>query len=364
MAEYTVKDIASAIGAVAVGNVDLTLTGVAEPQDASSQDLALAMSEKFATALSDGAAKVAMLWPDADWQALGLEAAILPDRGRYAMAGVSRVFDPGQGYAPGIHPSAVVDESAVIGADVTIGALAVIEAGAVIGAGSTIGPQCYIGKDAKLGANAFLRDHVSIGARVKIGDNFLCHAGARIGGDGFSFVTPEKNSVEKARETMGQADSQSAQVWVKIHSLGSVDIGDDVEVGANTTIDRGTIRDTKIGRGTKIDNLVQIGHNVEVGTDCLLCGMVGVAGSSQIGNNVVLGGQTGVGDNLTIGDAVITGAGTMVLANVPKGRFMLGYPAMKLESQVEAYKGLRRLPRLFADVAALKKSILNPSDKD
>ena len=364
MTSYSVKDIAKAVGAEAVGAVDLVLTGVAEPQDAGTDDLALAMKPKFAENLSQGAAKVAMLWPDADWQALGLEAAILPDRGRFAMASVTEMYDLGHGFHQGIHPSAVVSPEAQVGTDVSVGPLTVIEAGAVIGDGTVIGPQCYIGIDAQIGAGSFLRDHVTIAARVKIGANFICEPGARIGGGGFSFVTPERNQVEDARETLGQSSVESRQSWARIHSIGSVTIGDDVEVGANTCIDRGTIRDTIIGSGTKLDNLVQVGHNVVIGEDCLLCGMVGIAGSSQIGNNVVLGGQTGVGDNLTIGDAVITGAGTMVLANVPKGRFMLGYPAMKMESQVEAYKGLRRLPRLFADVANLKKAVSKPADSD
>lgn len=364
MTTYSVKDIAKAVGAQAVGDVDLRVSGVAEPQDASSTDLALAMKPAFAENLSSGGAKVAMLWPDADWRSMGLAAAILPDRGRFAMATVTKMYDLGHGFHQGIHPNAVVSPDAKLGADVSVGPFTVIEAGAEIGDGTVIGPQCYVGMDAKIGAGGFLRDHVTIAARVTIGAKFICQPGARIGGDGFSFVTPEKNQVEDARAALGQSTIEERQSWVRIHSIGSVTIGDDVEVGANTTIDRGTIRDTIIGRGTKLDNLVQVGHNVVVGEDCLLCGMVGIAGSSQIGNNVVLGGQTGVGDNLTIGDAVITGAGTMVLANVPKGRFMLGYPAMKMESQVEAYKGLRRLPRLFADVANLKKAVSKSADND
>ena len=246
----------------------------------------------------------------------------------------------------------------------SVGALTVIESGAEIGDNAQIGAQCYLGIDVSLGANAVLRDHVSLLARVKIGENFWCHSGARIGGDGFSFVTPEKSHVETARETLGQEVTADSQSWVRIHSLGSVDVGDNVEIGANTTIDRGTIRDTKIGNGSKIDNLVQIGHNVIVGENCLLCGQAGVAGSTQIGNNTVLGGQTGVGDNLIIGDNVITGAGTMVLSNVPSGRAMLGYPAMKMETHIEAYKGLRRLPRLTKEIAALKKAVLNLAPKD
>lgn len=364
MSGYTVKEIAKAVGAEAVGDLSLTVTGLAEPQDAKADDLALAMKPQFANSLSAGQAKAAMLWAGADWQALGLSAAILPERGRFAMATATRLYDKGHGFFQGIHPSAIVSPDATLGQNVSVGPFTVIEAGAVIGEGTVIGPQCYIGQDARIGASGFIKDNVTLSARVQIGERFYCHSGARIGGDGFSFVTPEKNAVEDAREAMGQSGIESLQPWARIHSLGAIQIGNDVEVGSNATIDRGTIRDTVIGHGTKIDNLVQIGHNSIIGENCLLCGMVGIAGSTQIGNNVVLGGQTGVGDNLKIGDQVITGAGTMILANVPSGRFMLGYPAMKMEAQVEAYKGLRRLPRLFAEVAKLKKSVSKSGDAD
>jgi UDP-3-O-[3-hydroxymyristoyl] glucosamine N-acyltransferase len=280
------------------------------------------------------------------------------------MAGLSAMMDAGQGYAAGIHPSAIVDDSAKLGADVTVGPLAVISAGAVIGDGSVIGPQCFIGMEATLGQGCYLREGVKIGARVTIGERFIAQPGATVGGDGFSFVTPEVSNVEQMRETLGDAGEAKAQSYARIHSLGSVSIGNDVEMGANACIDCGTVRDTRIGNGVKIDNLAQIGHNVEVGNDTLICAQVGIAGSTRIGHNVVLGGQTGVTDNVFIGDHVITGGATKVLANVPAGRVMLGYPAMKMETHLEAYKGLRRLPRLFRDVAALQKAVSKLGTKD
>lgn len=362
--EYSIQDIAEALGAQALGASDLLVEAIAEPAEAGERDLALALSPKFAEGLAKGDAKAAVLWEGADWQAMGLEAAITVPRARFAMVALTRQFDLGHGLAPGIHSSAIVDPKAELGEKVSIGPMTVIEAGARIGDNCQIGAQCYVGIDVALGADAVLRDNVSLLARISIGDRFWCQAGARIGGDGFSFVTPEKSHVETARESLGQEVGADSQSWARIHSIGSVTIGDDVEVGANTTIDRGTIRDTKIGNGTKIDNLVQIGHNVIIGDNTLLCGQVGVAGSTQIGNNTVLGGQTGVGDNLKIGDNVITGAGTMVLSNVPSGRAMLGYPAMKMETHIEAYKGLRRLPRLAKEIAALKKAVLNLAPKD
>ncbi len=361
---YKISDIAAALGAEALGAVDLCIDQVAEPASAGPTDLALAMSPKYAESLSQGHAQAAMLWPGADWQALGLKAAIIAPRPRYAMSGLTRMLDPGQGFGSGIHPSAVIDPTAELASDVSVGPLCVIGAGARIGAGAVIGPQCFVGQDVTLGAGAFLREGVKIGARVTIGERFIAQPGATVGADGFSFVTPEESAVERVRETLGEQTETKSQPWARIHSLGGVQIGDDVELGANACIDRGTVRDTKIGNGVKFDNLAQIGHNVEIGNDCLICAQVGVAGSSRIGNNVVLGGQTGVSDNLFIGDFVVTGGATKVLANVPTGRVMLGYPAMKMETHLEVYKGLRRLPRLFRDVAKLQKAVSNPDKSD
>jgi UDP-3-O-[3-hydroxymyristoyl] glucosamine N-acyltransferase len=215
-----------------------------------------------------------------------------------------------------------------------------------------------------IGDDALILQGVRIGARVKIGHRFICQPGAVIGSDGFSFVTPEKSGVEEIRATLGQREEIRAQSWTRIHSLGAVSIGDDVEVGANCAIDRGTIRDTAIGSGTKLDNLVHIGHNVQVGRDTLLCGQVGIAGSSRIGDRVVLAGQCGVNDNIFVGDDVIAGGATKIFTNAPAGRVLLGYPAVKMESHVEIQKALRRLPRLAARVAEIEKIVGASSSGD
>ncbi|MEQ9239359.1 UDP-3-O-(3-hydroxymyristoyl)glucosamine N-acyltransferase [Roseovarius indicus] len=361
---YTIEQIAAALGTQAVGDTGIEVDSLAEPTDAGPRHLALAMKPQFAESLKDGGARAAVLWEDADWQALGLEAAILAPRPRYAMSGLTAMLDKGQGWDDGIHPTAVIHGDARLEKGVTVGPFSVIAKGAEIGAGTVIGPHCSVGMDARIGQMSLLREGVKIGARVTTGDRFIAQPGAAIGGDGFSFVTAETSGVEKVRETLGDRGETAAQSWTRIHSLGGVEIGDDVEIGANTTVDCGTIRSTRIGRGSKIDNLVMIGHNVEIGEDCLLCGQVGIAGSVKVGNNVVLGGKTGVSDNIFIGDNVITGGGTIVLANIPAGRVMLGYPAMKMETTMEVFKGFRRLKRLFADVAELKKTVSNPSAKD
>lgn len=361
---HTIAQIASAIGAKAVGDTSLNVVRAAEPASAGADDLALAMSPKYAEELPNGAARMAMLWPDAPWQDMGLVAAILPARPRFAMSGVTRLMDRGQGFATGIHPSAIIDPTAVLGADVSVGPLAIIAAGAQIGDGSVIGPHCYIGTEVTLGSEAYLREQVSIGARVQIGARCIIQPGARIGGDGFSFVTAEPSTVESARKSLGDQGDADAQPWIRIHSLGAVRIGDDVEIGMGATIDCGTIRNTEIGNNTKLDNQVHMGHNVVIGDNCLICGQVGIAGSAVIGNNVVLGGQCGVSDNIFVGDGVIAGGGTKLMSNVPAGRTMLGYPATQMDKQIEQYKSIRRLPRLVRDVAELRKTVFKSGGDD
>jgi UDP-3-O-[3-hydroxymyristoyl] glucosamine N-acyltransferase len=354
---HTIGEIATALGAEAAGDLDLAVTGAAEPAAATQDQLALAMSPAYAEGLGRGAARAAMLWPGADWQGLGLKAAIFAPRGRLAMAGLSRMLDPGPAIAAGVHDTALIDATARIGEGAAIGPFVVIGAGVVIGARARIANHASIAEGAVIGDDALILAGARIGARVVIGQRFICQPGAVIGADGLSFVTPEKSGVEQIRETLGQREDIRAQSWTRIHSLGSVRIGDDVELGANSCIDRGTIRDTVVGDGCKLDNLVHIAHNVEIGRDCLMAALVGVAGSTRVGNRVVFGGQVGVGDNLLIGDDVIAGGGTKMLTNVPAGRAVLGYPAVKMDTQIEMQKAQRRLPRLAARVAELEKVI-------
>lgn len=359
----TVETIARALAARAEGDLSLPIEGASEPQSAGPRQIALAMSAKYIPGLAAGQALAAILPEGTDWQALGLKAAIFVARPRLAMAGLSKAFDPGPEIAPGIHPTAIIDPSAEIGAGAAIGPFVVIGRGARIGAGARIAAHACIAEDVKIGEEALVLQGVKIGARVVIGDRFIAQPGAVIGADGFSFVTPEKSGVEEIRETLGQREAITEQSWTRIHSLGTVVIGDDVELGANVCIDRGTVRATMIGSGTKLDNLVHIGHNVQIGRDCLLCGQVGIAGSSRIGDRVVLGGQCGVNDNIFVGDDVIAGGATKIFTNAPAGRVLLGYPAVKMETHVEAWKNIRRLPRLFAQMAELRETVTNLTQK-
>ncbi len=359
----SIAELARALGAEALGDGALVVTGAAEPAAAAPDQIALAMQPAFAADLARGRARAAILWPGADWQALGLEAAILAPRARYLLAGVTRAFDRPPEIAPGTHPSAVIDASAEIGPGAAIGPFVYIAARARIGAGARILSHVSIAEDAVIGRDALLLNGVRIGARVRIGDRFIAQPGAVVGADGFSFVTPTPGVVEEARAT-GAITADEQDEYVRINSLGAVVIGDDVELGANSCIDRGTIADTTIGDGTKIDNHVQIGHNVRIGRTCLLCGQSGVAGSTVIGDRVVLGGKAGIADHLRIGSNVVITGNSGVNSHVSDNKIMMGYPAVRIDQSVEMYKALRRLPRLLARLEPAQKSVSNTDATD
>lgn len=354
---YRLSDIAEALHARLYGDGDLMISGAAEPAMAGPEDLALAMAPKYAEGLPKGSARAAILWEGADWQALGLDAALFVPRPRYALAGLTKRLDPGPAIADGIHPTAVVDPSAVIGPGAAIAPFVVIGPGVTIGRGARIASHVSVGEGATIGDDVLLHAGVRVGRNVRIGERFIAQPNASIGGDGLSFVTPEKSGVERARETMGDQGELLRQSWTRIHSLGSVVIGDDVEVGANACIDAGTIRPTRVGTGTKIDDLCMVAHNVEVGEHCLMAGLTGIAGSTKVGDRCVFGGQSGVVDNIEVGDDVIVTAATKVLSNAPAGRVLMGYPAVKLETHVDMYKALRRLPRLLSELRGGKKAV-------
>ena len=360
----TISDLAQSLGARAWGELDLNVTGAAEPAAAGAATggiIALAMAPRYAEALAPGA--MAILAEGMDPEPLGLRAAIFAPRPRLVMAGLTQAFDPGPDIAPGIHASAIIDPSARIGEDAAIGPFVVIGPGVQIGARARIAPHASIARGSRIGDDALIHAGVRIAHGVTAGDRLIVQPGAVIGGDGFSFVTPEESGIEEIRRTLGQRDTVKAQHWTRIHSLGGVEIGDDVEIGANATIDRGTIRATQVGSGTKIDNLAHLGHNVVVGRDCLICGQVGIAGSSRIGDRVVLAGQVGVSDNIEIGDDVIAGGATKIFTRVPSGRVILGNPAVKMETQMEIQKAMRRLPRFAEQLSKLQQSVTRLLEK-
>lgn len=357
----TIGELATALQAESWGDATRHVSGAGEPGATSPDQIALAMAPKYAAGLRKG--DMALLAVGMDPEEYGLSAAIFAPRPRLMMAGLTRAFDPGPDLDPGIHPTAIVHDSARIGAGAAIGAFVTIGRDVRIGANARIAEHVSIGKGTVIGADALILPGARIGHGVTAGDRLILQPGAVIGGDGFSFVTPQESGIEEIRRTLGQREDAAQQHYTRIHSLGGVEIGDDVEVGANSTIDRGTIRATRIGSGTKIDSLVQIGHNVVIGQDCLLCGLVGIAGSTRVGDRVVLAGQCGVSDNIEIGDDVIAGGASKIFSRVPAGRVILGHPAVKIETQLEIQKAMRRLPRLAEKLGRLQESVTKLLEK-
>lgn len=349
----SLRDIGAALGREVEGNADLMIRRPAEPGQAGEDDLALAMSPAYADALRQTKARAAIVWEGCDWSELGLEAAISVERARLAMSQLTQALDTGLAFA-GVHASAVIDPSVHLGEGVHIGAFVTIGANARIGDGAWIDGQVSIGEDAAVGEGALIHAGVRIGRRVTLGRNVILQPNAVIGGDGFSFVTAGPSNEERAFRAAGRKplDPPEDAIRHRIHSLGGVLIGDDVEVGANTAIDAGTIRPTRIGRGTKLDNLVQIGHNVVIGEDCVICGQVGIAGSSQIGDRSVLGGSSAVKDNIGIGKDVVVGGRAVVYENVPDGSFLMGQPALPVTEYRAQQKAIKRLTVSKGDQSA------------
>ncbi|MFN3613858.1 MAG: UDP-3-O-(3-hydroxymyristoyl)glucosamine N-acyltransferase [Rubrimonas sp.] len=354
---YRIADIAAAIGARVSGDPDLRVRGLRHPAEAGPDDLAMAGDAAHVAALTRGRARAAVLSEEADWRELGLKAAIHVRRPRAALAGLTRAMDAAPRPAPGIHPSAIISPSAWLGNDIAVGPFCVIEAGARIGAGSQLLAHVHVGDEAEIGAGALIQPGVRIGHGVRIGDRAIIHANAVIGADGFSFVTPQRGAVESARATGAVAEDARNTRLDRIHSLGAVWIGDDVEIGACTTIDRGTLADTRIGSGTKIDNQVQIGHNVRIGENCMICAQAGVAGSTVIGDRVVLGGKVGIADHVRIGDDVIAGAHAGVGTDLPSGSVVLGSPAVPRNEALAIMLAWRRLPKLVTQVREMARRL-------
>lgn len=354
---HTIAEIANATGLTAFGDTSLRINFPADPAHAGADDLALAMSPDYEPALRNCPARAAVLWQGADWKSLGLASALYAPRARVALAALTEIFAPFPDLMPGVHPSAVIDPAAQIGEDVWIGPFSVIGAQAQIGNGARIMAHVTIGSMAQIGPRALLHPGVRIGARVRIGANVIAHPNACIGVDGFSFVTPEPGTVESAMTTGQVAGSALNTTLRRISSLGSVMIGDDVEIGAGSTIDRGTIADTCIGDGTKIDNQVQIGHNVQIGQNCLICGQSGIAGSAVIGDRVVLGGKSGVSDHLQIGSDAVVAAGSLVGTNIAPRAVVMGAPAVPRDAFNRQHIALRRLPRLADQIGAIRRKL-------
>jgi UDP-3-O-[3-hydroxymyristoyl] glucosamine N-acyltransferase len=303
----------------------LMLVGIAPLQTAQPDEVSFLDNRKYAGALSETRAGAVIIQPDMADRVPSTAVAILSAEPYAAWARVAALFHPLPPPKPGVHPLAVVAPDATLDASSEIGPFAVIGAGAAIGPRCRIGPASIIGEGVVLGADCRIGAHVSL-THALLGDRVVVYPGARIGQDGFGFVPTDEG-------------------FLSVPQLGRVVLEDDVEIGANTTIDRGSLHDTLIGAGSRLDNLVQIGHNVRLGRGCVIVSQVGISGSTILEDHVMVGGQAGLTGHLRIGRRARIGAQAGVMSDVPAGADVVGSPAQPAREFFRHVAVLRRLVR-------------------
>ena len=331
----TAAEIAKQIGGEVIGNGSVQLKGFAPAESAKAGDLTFAENQDYFALAQKSAASAILV--DGEYSSASKVLIRVP-KARVAFAKVLPLFFPERSYAPGIHPSAIIAKSAKIDASAHIGPHCVIGEGVRIGAHSVLQAGNDIGDNCVIGQGVRLFPRVVLYPRTQIGDRVFIHAGSVIGADGFGYVADQG-------------------VHRKVPQVGNVVIQDDVEIGANVTIDRGALGSTIIGKGSKIDNLVQIGHNVVIGENCIVVSQVGIAGSTKIGNSVTLAGQVGLAGHLKIGNHVTVSAQSGVMNDIPDGEKWLGTPAQRDRQMKRAYIALQRLPELLQRVSELEKRL-------
>lgn len=336
--DLTVSELAALVGGQFASEVDasLRISGAASVTDAGEGQVTFFGNPKYLPQLKASRASAALV--PLDFNETISAIPIRVENPSLAFAKLLEKIAPAPvRFAPGIHPSAVVSPSAVLGEAVSIQPYAVIEEGAKIGARTVIGAYSYIGHGAVVGEDSFLAPRVTIGARCLVGARVIIHSGAVLGSDGFGFEL-------------------SGGKHLKIPQTGIVQVDDDVEIGANTTLDRARFGRTWIGEGTKIDNLVQIAHNVVVGKHCLIVAQAGISGSTRLGNYVTLAGQVGVVGHIEIEDKVVVGAQGGVTKNLAAGQAYWGFPVQPMKEALAEIALVRRLPKLYARVKRLEDS--------
>lgn len=332
---FTAAEIARHLGGEVLGDPDLTLRGFAPADRAQPGDLTFAENENYFRRAEQSAASAILI--DGPFTSAAKVLIRVPNA-RIAFAKVLPLFFPEPVLPPGVHPTAVVAPSAAIDPSAHIGPHCVIGDQAVIGPRCALHGGDHVGANCRLGEEVVLFPNVTLYAGTEIGNRVRIHAGTVIGSDGFGYV-------------------QDGGLHRKVPQIGNVIIRDDVEIGANVTIDRGALGPTTIGRGTKIDNLVQVAHNVTIGDHCLLVSQVGIAGSTRLGNYVILAGQVGLAGHLKIGNRVSVAAQSGVMTSIPDGEKWLGSPAAPDRQTKRQMIALQRLPELLRRVAELEKKL-------
>jgi UDP-3-O-[3-hydroxymyristoyl] glucosamine N-acyltransferase len=332
------SEIVEKLGGSLDGDGEIEITAVAGLGEGRKGDISFLSNPKYAAMVASTKAS-AVIVPN-DWARPVKCALVRVENSDQVFAQVAELFyETPPAPVAGVHPSAVVAESAQLGENVSIGANCTVEEGVVIGPNTAVSPNCHIGYKTLIGESCFLHPLVSIREFTEIGDRVILHNGAVIGSDGFGYAVQEDGS------------------RTKIPQIGKVVIEDDVEIGANTAIDRARFGKTRIGKGTKIDNLVQVAHNVVIGDHSVLCGQAGISGSTTIGSRVILAGQAGLAGHLEVGDGCIIGAQAGVMKDVPPKDFVIGSPAMTHLQAKKLIANTITLPKLREKVKQLEEKV-------
>jgi UDP-3-O-[3-hydroxymyristoyl] glucosamine N-acyltransferase len=337
VAAHTLADIAARTGGRLFGDARCAITGVAGIREAGPGDIAFVANPRYVRDLASTAASAVIVSEDVAVPD-GLSGIVHADPSLAFAQVVEMLFPPPARPKPGVHPGAAVDATARLGADVSIGPFVVVEAGARIGDRTVLAPFVYVGAEAAVGADCLLYPHVSVRERCVLGDRVIVHCGAVLGSDGYGYV-------------------QIGTRHQKIPQVGIVEIGDDVEIGANVCVDRARFGKTVIGRGTKIDNLVQIAHNVRIGQDSLVIAQAGISGSTEIGDNVVLAGQAGLVGHISVGDGAIVTAQAGVTKSVPAGQTVAGMPARPFAEFMRGQAAQAKMADWARTVRALERRV-------
>jgi UDP-3-O-[3-hydroxymyristoyl] glucosamine N-acyltransferase len=335
--------LASELGGEVLGNPELEIRRVVHPSYAEDEhDLALVYSASVGSIVKERRVQTALvpLRPDVP----GIPNQLKVARPRVSLARLLEIFARPPWVGPGVHPSAVIDPTAQLGSDVRIGPNCSVGPRTRINPGTALVAGVNIGANVEIGTGCVLFPGVFVGDRVRIGDRVIIKANAAIGNDGFSFQTVEPGSAEVVRQT-GKAQPTDSAI-LRINSVGTIVIEDDVEVGACSCIDRATLHETRIGAGTKIDNLVQIAHNVQLGRKCIIVSMAGIAGSATVGDRVVIAAQAGIPDHAKIGDDCVIMPQAGVTRDLPPKSYVGGSPAEPRKEFINSLMQIKRIKGL------------------
>lgn len=338
--EVSLDDLAALVGGRVRGSGDTLVAALSSIDDAAPGELAFLGHRRYVGAVAETRASALLVSDELeDAVPADVPAVLVPD-GYRALQAVAEHFARRPESAPSVHPTAVLGRNVSLGEDVSVGPYAVLEEGVSVGSGSRIGPHCVLGRGASVGAESRLHPHVVLYEGTRVGRGVTIHAGARIGSDGFGYV--EVDGAQK-----------------KIAHTGACVIGDEVEIGANATIDRGSIGHTRLGNGVKLDNLVHVAHNVTIGDGSLLAAQVGVAGSTKVGRGVWMGGQSGAINQVEIGDGARVVVQTGVTRNVEAGETVSGFPGRPHREELRLQALVRRLPKLTRRLGRLEEDAVS-----